>query len=147
MGAVAASAVFFALCPWFFAAALAVAVCGVVFLDGMRLPIVTDGTGARRWLPWVVWLLILLACPIATGVVAERNPHAGPPSEPMPWATRVVNGLFYGHLAVSAVAAIAVVVLTRGGWRWSAWAVILAIGAMAALQSLFAAMSTSGYYL
>ena len=146
MGAVAASAVFFALFPPSFAATLAITVCGVVLLEGMRLPIVTEGDGARRWLPWVAWLLILLACPIATEVVAARYPHAGPPSG-WPWATHVVQGLFGGQIAVSAMAAIAVVVLARGLWRWMAWAVILAIGAMAALQNLIATMTTSGYYL
>jgi hypothetical protein len=50
MGAIAASAFLFALRPMPFAAALAVAVCGAVVLDGMDLPVVSEPSryGALR---------------------------------------------------------------------------------------------------
>jgi hypothetical protein len=131
MGAVAASAIFFALLPTPFAVALTVAVCGVVVLDGMRLPVVTEGNGAWRWLPWMIWLLALLGCPIATRVV-EFYRSVGAPGFCGPLATlQLVDGLVLAHLAIFVVASIAVVVLTRGPRRWLAWTAMVVIGIVA----------------
>jgi hypothetical protein len=149
MGAIAAAALGFALLPMPFAAALACAVCGVVVLDGMRLPIVTKRGGARSWLPWAVWLLFLVSCPIATWVVAAVDPSIGPPAfgGPLPWAARVVERLGDAQVVVSVVAAVAVVVLTRGMRRWLAWAGILLVGVFAWLLCLHAWMAITGIYL
>jgi hypothetical protein len=149
MGAIATAALSFALLPMDLAVALTVAVCGVVGLDGMRVPVVTDRGGVWTWLPWVVWLLFLMACPIAIGVVAAINPPSGPPrfSGPLPRAARIVEGLGYAHAAVSVAAAITVVVLTRGVRRWLAWAGILLVDALAWLMCFGVLMDITGNYL
>jgi hypothetical protein len=149
MGAIAAAALSFALLPMDLAVALTVAVCGVVVLDGMRLPVVTDKGGVWTWLSWAVWLLFLMACPIAIGVVAAITRPSGPPtlSGPLPWAARIIEGLGYAQAAVSVAAAITVVVLTRGVRRWLAWAGILLVGALAWLMCFGALMDITGNYL
>ena len=45
----------------------------------------------------------------------------------------MVDGLFFVHLGVLVIASVAVVVLTQGGYRWLAWAAILANGVFAVL--------------
>jgi hypothetical protein len=149
MAVIALLALAFAFLPVLLSAALAVTVVGILVLQGLRLPPITDGGGVRRWLPWVLWSLALATCPIATGVVGTVYEHTGPPafSGARPWAARVVDGLAFAHLGVSVVASVAVVVLTRSGYRWLAWAAILAIGVFAALIGLGAAMATTGIYL
>jgi hypothetical protein len=59
----------------------------------------------------------------------------------------VVDGLGYAQLGVEVVASVAVVMLTRGGCRWLAWAAILAIGVFDVIIGLGAAMATTGVYL
>jgi hypothetical protein len=147
MVAVAAVALVFAVLPMAFAVPLAIAVFGIIVLDGMHLPIVTDWDGRWGWLPWVLWLSALAACPVAMIVVAVTHVSPPHPSGPPPWAFHLVGGLFTAHLAVSVVAAIAVVVLARGGWRWLFWAALLPIGVMAAYVCLCAEMATSGWSL
>jgi hypothetical protein len=149
MVAIAALAFAFAFLPIELSGALAVAVFGILVLQGLRLPLITDADGVRRWLPWVLWSLSLAACPVAITVVGTVFEHTGPPAfnGPRPWAARVVDRLCYAHLWVSAVASIAVVVLSRGGYRWLAWASILGIGVLATLVGLGAAMATTGVYL
>jgi hypothetical protein len=133
VGAIAVSALAFAYLPPVLSVALTVTVFGILVLQGMRLPLVTSGGGVWRWLPWVLWSLALMACPVAITVVGTTHsvPHemyicaaAGP----LPWIHRVVDGLCFVHFVVSVVASVAVVVLTRGGHRWLAWAAILAHG-------------------
>jgi hypothetical protein len=79
-------------------------------------------------------------------VVGTVYEHRGPPNYlgPLPLATRVVRGLVYAHWGVSMLASVAVVLLTHGAKRWFAWAAILAIGGVASLLGLGAAMATSG---
>jgi hypothetical protein len=75
--------------------------------------------------------------------------YTGPPilSEPRPWAYHVVGKLFGAHLLISVVASVAVVVLTRGHYRWLAWAAILAVDVFAAFLWLDAAMMTTNCWL
>ena len=132
MGAIAVSALAFAYLPPILSVALTVTVFGILVLSRMRLPLVTSGGGVWRWLPWVLWSLALMACPVAITVVGTTH---GVPHEtyinsaffpgPLPWIHRVVDGLCFAHLGISVVASVAVVVLTRGGYRWLAWAAIL----------------------
>jgi hypothetical protein len=143
MGAIAAVAFILAVLPMSYAVPLAVAAFGIIVLNGMRLPIVTDGTGRRRWLPWAVWLAALLACPAAMWGVAAMMVKASPrnPGGPAPSRDfRPLEGLIVGQVAASVVASVAVVVLTRGHWRWLAWAAILVIGALAAFTCVCAAL-------
>jgi hypothetical protein len=149
MALIAALALGFAFLPMLLSMAFAVTVVGILVLQGLRLPLITEGGGVRSWLPWVLWSLALATCPIATAVVGIVYEHTGPPafSGPRPWAARVVDGLGFAHLGVSVVASVAVVVLTRGGYRWLAWAAILTMGVFAALLLLGATMATTGIYL
>jgi hypothetical protein len=149
MGAIAGLALTFAVLPTPLSVALAVTVLGILVLEGMQLSPVTIRGGAWRWLPWVVWFLALMACPTAIAVIGIVYEHIGPPlfNSPRPWAARVVDSLGLAHFAISFIASLAVVVLTRGALRWAAWAAIVAIGLFAALFSLGAAMSTTGIYL
>jgi hypothetical protein len=102
MAVIAALALAFAFLPILLSAALAVTVVGILVLEGLRLPLITDGGGVRRWLPWVLWSLALATCPIATAVVGTLYEHTGPPafSGPRPWDARVVDGLAFAHLSV-----------------------------------------------
>ena len=70
MGAIAVSALAFAFLALPLSVALTVAVFGILVLQGMRA-LVTGGGGARRWLPWLLWSLALLACPVAIAVVID----------------------------------------------------------------------------
>ncbi len=129
--------------------ALAVSVVGILTLEGLRVPRITDGVGMRRWLPWVFWSLILAPCPVAIYFIGIVYEHKGPPlfNGPRPWAAQVVDILCIVHLGVSVVAAISVVLLAKGGYRWLAWAAILVIDLYTALLALYAVMSTTGVYL
>jgi hypothetical protein len=149
LGAVAGLALAFATLPVGLSMPLAVAVSGILALQGMRLPVITEGGGARRWLPWAAWSLMLAVCPVAIAVVGELFPRVGPPvfTGPRPWAARVVDSLVSSHIAASVVAAMAVVVLTRGGYRWLAWAAIVLVAPITGLFALGAAMATTGVYL
>ena len=146
MGAVAVSALSFAALPMLPAIPMAVAVGGVIVAAGMGLPIVTEWGGAWRWLPWVIWSAVLVACPIATIVVGEMYPRArtSPMPSPLPWATRVVEGLYYADLGASAAASVAVVVMARGRLRWLAWAIVVVIAVVGMFFSLVSWMATSG---
>ncbi len=138
MGAIAVSALAFALLPIPLSAALAVAVCGVVVLDGMRLPVVGED-GVRGWVFLLLWFLALIACPVAICVVDAVTLHVVYNEL---WVVRLVEGLGYAQLVVSVVASISVVVLVRGQGRWVAWAAILAVGAWTWLASLWASNGT-----
>jgi hypothetical protein len=147
MAVIALLAFAFASLPILLSSALAVTVVGILVLQGLRLPPITDGVGVRRWLPWVLWSLALATCPIATGVVGSLYEHPGPPafSGPRPWAARLVEGLGFAHMGVSVVASVGVVLLTRGGYCWLAWAAIFAIGMFAALIWVDAWKATMGF--
>ncbi len=114
---------------------LMVTMLGVLVLKGLRLPIITEGQGVRKWLPWVVWSSMLVVCPVAVIVLKARYGHPTisftvvPPMDPgRAWALEMLNVFCYVHVGLSIIAAIAVVVLTRGYGRWIAWAGILFIG-------------------
>jgi hypothetical protein len=149
MGAVAVMALAFASLPWVLSVALAVAMSGILGAQGLRLPLVTEGGGMRRWLPWALWCLALAASPAAMIVVGGVYQRTGPPAftGPRPWATRVVDGLCYAHLVASVVASVSVVLLGRGGVRWLAWVAILVIGIFTCVVALGAMMSTTGVSL
>ena len=126
-GRSAGLALAFAFLPTSLSVSLAVAVLGILrALEGMRPPLVTSGGGVRRWIPWVIWSLCYTACPAAIAMVGALYKHNGPPDYDR-FATRVVDGLGFAQLGVSVIASIAVVVLTRGSYRWLAWAAVLAI--------------------
>jgi hypothetical protein len=143
MGAIAVSAIGFAFLPMPFSAAVAVAVCGTVLLDGMRLPVVGEG-GQRGRNLLVLWLVALMSCPIAACVVPVVANRAGRRWS-LDWTIRVIEGLAYAHLAVSVIAWILVVVLARGGGRWVARAAILTIGVWAFVMVYFALVWTVAF--
>jgi hypothetical protein len=146
MGAIASSALAFAILPTELSVALAVTVFGILVLLGMHLPLVTRGGGVWGWLPWVLWFLALAACPVAITVVGALYEYHGPPDYNR-WAARLVHGLGYAQLGVSVVSSVAVIALTRGSYRWLAWAAILAIGVVTVVLHFGAAMATTGGYL
>jgi hypothetical protein len=146
MGAIAGLALAFAFLPTLLSVALTVAVVGVLALEGMRLPLITSGSGPHRWLPWVIWTLALLTCPVAMYAIGALYRRVGPPSYDVV-AARVVEALGLAHLVVSVVASIAVVILTRGFFRWLAWAAVIVIGAFTAWAQLINVMETTGYWL
>jgi hypothetical protein len=112
----------------------------------MHLSLVTRRGGVWRWLPWVLWSLALTACPVAITVVGALYENHGPPDDNR-WPARVVYGLGWAQWGVSVIAAIAVIVLTRGPYRWLAWAAILVIGMVTVVLYFGAAMATTGAYL
>src|SRR4051812_38224269 len=71
MAVIAALALTFAFLPIGLSVMWAVAVVGILVLQGLRLPLVTDGGGVRRWLPWMIWSLALAVCPIAVAIVGN----------------------------------------------------------------------------
>jgi hypothetical protein len=146
MGAIAGLALAFAFLPTSLSCAIAVTVLGILALEGMRLPLVTSGGGVWRWFPWVIWSLALTLCPVAIAFVGALFEHHGPPDYHR-LETRVVDGLGLAQLGVLVIASIAVVVLTRGSYRWLAWAAVLAIGALTVVLHLGAWMATTGAYL
>jgi hypothetical protein len=146
MGAIAGLALVFAFLPWLLSVPLAVAILGIFVLGGMHLSLVTSGCGVRRWIPWVLWSLALTACPVAIAVLGTVYEYHGTPLYNR-WATRAVDILGFAQLGVSVIASVAVVVLTRGSYRWLAWAAVLAIGALAFLLYFGAMMATTGAYL
>jgi hypothetical protein len=146
MGAIAALALAFAFLPTTLSATLAVTVAGVLALEGMHFPLLTTGTGARRWFPWAVWSLTLMACPVAITIVGVLCQTHVPGNLDGP-ATRAVFALAFAQFGVSVIASIVVVVLARGAYRWLAWAGVLVIGALTDFVHAFAAMATTGYYL
>jgi hypothetical protein len=113
-----------------FAGAMVVVVLGVYAAKGLRWPVITDRPGVWRWLPWVVWFSMLLVCPVAIGVVEGHFPYSEHPhgSQVRLRAGKLVEAFGYTHLGLSTLAAVAVVVLTRGYYRWLAWAAILLVG-------------------
>jgi hypothetical protein len=119
MTAIGGLAVAFAFLPTNLSVALAVSLLGIFALDGMHLPQVTRGDGIRRWFPWLIWALALMACPVAISVVGAVNEHHGPLDYDRV-AARVVRGLGLAQLGVSVIASIAVVVLARRSLRWLA---------------------------
>ena len=149
MGAVGVLAIAFASLPWELSGVLAVAIFGILGLQGLRLPLVIDRGGMSCWLAWALWFLALAAGPVAIAVVGTTYEWTGPPatSAPRPWAARVVDSLWYAHLGVSVVASMAVVLIVRQGLRWIAWAAIVVIGVFAAIVTLGAEMATTGIYL
>ena len=46
------------------------------------------------------------------------------------WVARMLERLILAHLGIMVIAAVAVVVLTAGSYRWLAWAAILAAGVL-----------------
>ena len=149
MVAIVGLALAFAFLSKLLSLALAVTVLGILVVDGLHPRLVTAKGGVWAWFPWIVWFLALVACPVAISIIAIVYEHTGPPpwNGPRPWAARVVDGLAFAQAAVSVIAAVTVVVLTRGPFRWVAWLAILAIGAVAIVLWLGAAMSTRGVYL
>jgi hypothetical protein len=149
MVAVAILAAAFAFLPWELSGPFAVAVAGILGIRGLRLPLVTDPGGVRRWFPWVLWCLALAACPLAIAVVGTVCERTGPPAftGPRPWPTRVVDALCYTHLWVSVIASMSVVLLLREGRSWIGWGAIIVIGVFTAFVALSAVMSTTGVYL
>jgi hypothetical protein len=144
MGAAAGVAVGFAFLPWLLS--VPVAVLGIFVLGGIRVPLVKSGSGARRWLPWVLWSMALAACPVSITVVGALYEYQGPPIYDR-FAKRVVDGLSFAHLWVSVIASIAVMVLTRGSYRWLGWAVVVAVAMLTFVLYFGAAMATTGAYL
>src|SRR5271166_453077 len=112
-GWIAASALASALLLPRLSMAVPSAVCGIFMLQRLRLPLVTGGGGVRRWLSWVLWSLALLACPLAIAAVMACAHRTGTGLHA--WAAHVVDVLWVAHLGVLVLAAVAVVVLTRGG--------------------------------
>ncbi|MFO0959720.1 MAG: hypothetical protein U0800_20165 [Isosphaeraceae bacterium] len=150
MVASAALAVAFSFLHVVLSLTLAISVLGVLALLGLRLPVITDRGGVMRWLPWVLWSLALLTCPGATFVMGNIYHHTSTraiSAGPTPRAAVVVERLFFVHLGVSSIAAMAVVVLTRGGYRWSAWAIIVLMIGVAFMACLVAWMDITGVYL
>jgi hypothetical protein len=147
--AVGVLAVGFAFLPWALSGVMAVTISGILVLQGLRLPLLTGRGGMWCWLPWALWCLALATCPVAIIVVGNVYQHTGPPAftGPRPWAARVVDALGSAHLGLSVVASMSVVVLVREGFRWIAWAAIVAVGVFTAFAALGAAMSTTGVYL
>lgn len=148
MVVIAALALGFAFIPHELSMPMAVTVACILVLEGLRLPLITEGGGVRKWLPWVLWSLALATCPIAIAVVGTVYEHTGSPalSGLRPWAAHLVDGLWFAHSCVSVVASASVVVLTRG-YRWLAWVAILVIGVIAGVLPLGATMTTTGIYL
>ena len=149
MAAIAGMALAFAFLPTYLSFAVAVTVLGILVLDGLHPRLLTANGGVSVWFPWIVWLLALVACPVAITVIGVVYEHTGPPAlnGPQPWAAGVVDGLAFAHLAVSFIAAVAVAVLTRGAFRWVAWLAILVIGAVAFVLWFGAYTSITGNYL
>jgi hypothetical protein len=118
------------------AATLTVTLTGILVLKGLRLPIITERPGVWRWLPWLAWLLMLVACPAAILVLDEQYHYPGgiqfafvPPMDPdRAWALRMLEPISNVHLGLSVVAAVSVVVLARGYRSWLAWAGTLLVG-------------------
>jgi hypothetical protein len=146
MSAIAGLALAFAILPTPLSVAFAVTVLGILVLKGMHLPLVTRGDGVRSWLPWALWALALATCPVAIATVGELYEYHGSPDQDR-WAVHVVDRLGYAHLGVMVVASVAVILLTRGIYRWLAWALVLAIGVITGFVLLGAEMATSGAYL
>jgi hypothetical protein len=146
MLAIAGAALAFAFLPWLLSIPLVVAVFGVVGLDTIHPPLVTNGGGVRRWLPWVLWSLGLATCPVALAVVGSVYEYHGPPVYDR-WAYRVVQWLGLAQLGVMVIASVVVVVLTAGSYRWLGWAAVVAVGVLAFLLYFGAAMATTGAYL
>ncbi len=146
MGAIAVAGVALAFLPRFISILLTLAVFGILALDAMRLGVVTERGGHWRWIPWLLWLVPLLACPAAITVIGVRHEYHGPPDMSR-WAYLAVQELASAHAIVSTTAAIIVVLLTRGSDRWVAWAVIFLIGLFTGFLIFVANMSTSGAYL
>ena len=147
MTAVGILAVSFAFLPWVLSGVLAITVFGIVLLQGLRVPVVTERGGLWCWLPWVVWCLSLAACPVAIFALGIEYQHTGPypdTNAPRPWAALVVGVLYDVHLGLSVVASMAVVVLVREGSRWLAWGAIVVLGFFAAFVALCGVMSITG---
>lgn len=128
---------------------LGVTVLGAWTLSRMPLPPVTHGGGATAWLLWGLWCVSLMTCPVAIWVVSFVYRHAGPPLPgwPPPWPVRLAYGLGTAQLGVSVSASLSAVVLARGAYRWIAWAVVLAVGALTCVLIRGAEMVTTGWYL
>jgi hypothetical protein len=146
MVAIASVALAFAFLPWLLSIPLASAVFGILAVDGMHPPVVTSGGGIRRWLPWAVWSLGLATCPVAIAVVGTLYEYHGRPPVYDRWPARVVDGLGLAQLGVMVIASVVVVVLTRGSYRWLAWAGVLAAGVLTWYVCFAAAMATTGNY-
>ena len=97
LSAIAILAFAFAFLLEYLSLALAVSVVGILTLEGLRVPRITDGVGMRRWLPWVFWSLMLAGCPVAIDVIGIVYEHNGPPAwnGPRPWAAQVIYILVY----------------------------------------------------
>lgn len=149
MASIGALGLAFAFLSGILSASMAAVVLGILVLEGLRVPLVTEKRGKWKWLAWVIWSVALATAPIATGVVGALYEHTGPLgfTASRPWAADLVDALGMVHLGVSVVAAILVVVLTQGRYRWLAWAVILAVGVLDAIIALGTAMKTTGLYL
>ncbi len=140
MVAIAGSARRLRVLPWLLSVPLAATVFGVIVLGGMQLPLVTRGGGVRRWLPWGLWSIALATCPVAITTVGALYPHMGPSA--VGWerqrAARMVERLVFTQLGISAICSVTVVMLTRGAYRWLAWAAILAVLVVTALLCVIA---------
>ncbi len=149
LGSVAALAVAFAVLPWVLSIALAIAVCGVLALEGLPVPLITSGGRLWRWFPWIIWWVALAASPVMIVLIGYLFEWNGPPATfgPRPWAACLVVSLFYTHLAVSVVTSWAVIFLVRGPGRWVAWGAIILVGIITGFVALGAAMATTGVYL
>jgi hypothetical protein len=73
-------------------AAIAVAIPGILLLEGIHSTPVPREGGLGRWLPWLLWLLALLACPVGIACIGVLHFNDGPPSHDR-FATRVVDAL------------------------------------------------------
>lgn len=118
---IAVIALTFAFLPAIAAVAWTVTLTGILVMQGLRLPVITEKGGLWRWVPWVVWLLVLGVCPftiLILGVVYEKQALGS-------FSPDLVFWLVSAHVCVSIVAAISVVILARGVYRWVAWAAIM----------------------
>jgi hypothetical protein len=93
--------------------------------------------------------LALIACPVGIMVLASLSERPKSPAfnGPIPWAAAVVERLGYVQAGVSACLSIAVAALARGGIRWLAWGIIVAVGLFTANLCLHAWMAITGIYL
>jgi hypothetical protein len=141
---IVATAIAFALLPVVLAALFAVTAIGVLGIESLRLPVVTERSRIREWLYWSIWSVSLLICPFAISFIEAVYRHRGPLPPNMAqldWASDMVGGFFVAHLCISVISSLAVVVLARGVDRLAAWAGVLIVGFYTMLATGSAVMS------
>lgn len=100
---------------------------------------------------WLLWGLSLLACPVAMvilGAVYYQPPSSESFTKPLLWPWYAVQGLFWCHIGLSVMAAVAALWLVSGWPRLLiAWLVVVVMIGITAWVTLGASMAVSGRYL